>query len=302
MQNKSTRNCATPSHCYSNPCWHLRRTKICLVSSEEDCKFIIAFNPTSSHPNFKVGFKYLLNVDAVFVFRECWNILNQRDWESSPHKIHFESGVRLGVGSFNLVISFGLLISITSINYLSIELVLVSLQFVSLLPQKVLKLLEFIGFNGTWVRYLHTWVSLHERKSFVFVLESAWFIADDLKSSRVRRIVGQLQSIWWFSDCFVLLIGSRSERVVERLRVGQHSPSAMCISSSWISSSNFVRSGPYRRGSSPSQCHPRRSVESKHSSSDSPNLILSGSLVHLLSVFGDFFPRKRIPTACNGFF
>jgi len=56
-------------------------------------------------------------------YKECWNILNQREWENDEHKVNFESGVRLGVGSFNLLIS--------------------------LLPQRILKLLEFIGFTGT---------------------------------------------------------------------------------------------------------------------------------------------------------
>jgi len=56
-------------------------------------------------------------------YKECWNMLSQRQWANDHHKVHFESGVRLGVGSFNLLIS--------------------------LLPQRILKLLEFIGFTGT---------------------------------------------------------------------------------------------------------------------------------------------------------
>lgn len=54
--------------------------------------------------------------------RECNNILNQRHWQNDSSKIHFESGVRMGMGTFNLMIS--------------------------LLPGRVIKLLEFIGFSG----------------------------------------------------------------------------------------------------------------------------------------------------------
>ncbi|XP_046644952.1 tetratricopeptide repeat protein 39B-like isoform X2 [Daphnia pulicaria] len=56
-------------------------------------------------------------------YKECWNMLNHRKWTDDHYKVHFESGVRLGAGSFNLMIS--------------------------LLPQRVLKLLEFIGFSGS---------------------------------------------------------------------------------------------------------------------------------------------------------
>ncbi|CAL4075397.1 unnamed protein product, partial [Meganyctiphanes norvegica] len=55
-------------------------------------------------------------------YKECWYILEGRDWSNDPDKKHFESGVRMGVGTFNLMISQ--------------------------MPQKVLKLLEFVGFSG----------------------------------------------------------------------------------------------------------------------------------------------------------
>lgn len=58
-------------------------------------------------------------------FRECWNALNQRDWANSAFRQDFESGVRLGAGGFNLMIS--------------------------LLPARIMKLLEFIGFAGNRV-------------------------------------------------------------------------------------------------------------------------------------------------------
>ncbi|XP_058834912.1 tetratricopeptide repeat protein 39B-like isoform X1 [Topomyia yanbarensis] len=56
------------------------------------------------------------------MYKECNNILTQRNWKSESSKVHFESGVRMGLGTFNLMIS--------------------------LLPGRVIKLLEFIGFSG----------------------------------------------------------------------------------------------------------------------------------------------------------
>lgn len=55
-------------------------------------------------------------------YKECAVILSQRTWKSESSKSHFDSGVRMGMGTFNLMIS--------------------------LLPARVIKLLEFIGFSG----------------------------------------------------------------------------------------------------------------------------------------------------------
>lgn len=55
-------------------------------------------------------------------YKECANILAQRTWNSENSRAHFESGVRMGMGTFNLMIS--------------------------LLPACVIKVLEFIGFSG----------------------------------------------------------------------------------------------------------------------------------------------------------
>ncbi|VDP69314.1 unnamed protein product [Echinostoma caproni] len=55
-------------------------------------------------------------------YRICWRILKHREWSDGLSKSTFESGVRLGVGAFNMMIS--------------------------LLPKRVLKLLEFVGFSG----------------------------------------------------------------------------------------------------------------------------------------------------------
>ena len=62
--------------------------------------------------------------------RTCWEILEQRSWseKDDQFKSHFEGGVQLGVGTFNLVMS--------------------------LLPPRITKLLQFIGFTGSRVRII----------------------------------------------------------------------------------------------------------------------------------------------------
>ncbi|KAJ8665419.1 hypothetical protein QAD02_007081 [Eretmocerus hayati] len=67
--------------------------------------------------------KASLKIRTCFLsYKECLHILNTRKWESEAHRIHFESGVRMGLGTFNLMIS--------------------------LLPARIIKLLEFVGFSG----------------------------------------------------------------------------------------------------------------------------------------------------------
>ncbi|XP_070169153.1 tetratricopeptide repeat protein 39B [Polyergus mexicanus] len=64
-----------------------------------------------------------LKIRTCFLsYKECMTILNNRKWGDNIHKVHFESGVRMGIGTFNLMIS--------------------------LLPARIIKLLEFIGFSG----------------------------------------------------------------------------------------------------------------------------------------------------------
>ncbi|KAF7992091.1 hypothetical protein HCN44_001416 [Aphidius gifuensis] len=64
-----------------------------------------------------------LKIRTCFImYKECLVILKSRKWESETHRVHFESGVKMGIGTFNLMIS--------------------------LLPGRVIKLLEFIGFSG----------------------------------------------------------------------------------------------------------------------------------------------------------
>ncbi|XP_034944737.1 tetratricopeptide repeat protein 39B-like [Chelonus insularis] len=59
---------------------------------------------------------------CYLMYKECLLILKSRKWENETDRVHFESGVRMGIGTFNLMIS--------------------------LLPGRVIKLLEFIGFSG----------------------------------------------------------------------------------------------------------------------------------------------------------
>ncbi|XP_070195662.1 tetratricopeptide repeat protein 39B-like isoform X2 [Littorina saxatilis] len=56
------------------------------------------------------------------IYKECNKMLQKRNWGKDSFKVHFESGVKMGIGTFNLMIS--------------------------LLPSKVMKLLEFVGFSG----------------------------------------------------------------------------------------------------------------------------------------------------------
>lgn len=60
-------------------------------------------------------------------YRDCWSALETKNWDKDgkEHKTDYESGTRLGVGAFNLMIS--------------------------LLPARIMKLLEFIGFSGNRV-------------------------------------------------------------------------------------------------------------------------------------------------------
>ncbi|KAL8600738.1 hypothetical protein ACOMHN_057326 [Nucella lapillus] len=57
------------------------------------------------------------------IYKQCNKMLQKRNWERDSFRIHFESGVRMGIGAFNLMIS--------------------------LLPSKIMKVLEFVGFSGS---------------------------------------------------------------------------------------------------------------------------------------------------------
>ena len=72
-------------------------------------------------------------------FKECCNILQNRKWNNDQHRKDFESGVRLGIGSCHLIFSK--------------------------LPEKITKLLEFIGFNGNQVTGIHELKTVCEEKN-----------------------------------------------------------------------------------------------------------------------------------------
>ncbi|PAA62643.1 hypothetical protein BOX15_Mlig002017g3 [Macrostomum lignano] len=55
-------------------------------------------------------------------YKECWRLLHKRRWLNAELRLHFESGARIGEGAFNLLLS--------------------------LLPPRLLRLLEFVGFSG----------------------------------------------------------------------------------------------------------------------------------------------------------
>lgn len=99
-------------------------------------------------------------------YRDCSNILKKRHWESETSKIHFESGVRMGVGTFNLMIS--------------------------LLPGRVIKLLEFIGFSGNKVRiYSFLFIYFDDQNLRICEILAKWlnrsdsWISNDRNSSSI---------------------------------------------------------------------------------------------------------------------
>lgn len=84
-------------------------------------KSVLTFIEDETLKNLLVGGIKIRN--CFNCYKMCDEILKKRTcWESPESKLHFESGVRMGIGSFNLMIS--------------------------LMPQRVIKLLEFIGFSG----------------------------------------------------------------------------------------------------------------------------------------------------------
>lgn len=84
--------------------------------------------------------------------RDCQNVLNvTQDPAGQPESFkQFEGGVKLGVGSFNLVGSSRLPVQ-ASASCSWFDGVFCLFQMLSLLPQRILRLLEFIGFSGNRV-------------------------------------------------------------------------------------------------------------------------------------------------------
>ncbi|XP_059145816.1 tetratricopeptide repeat protein 39B-like isoform X2 [Physella acuta] len=60
--------------------------------------------------------------ESYKIYKECHKILRNRKVGTDRYKVHFDSGVCMGIGTFNLM--------------------------VSLLPSKIMKLMEFVGFSG----------------------------------------------------------------------------------------------------------------------------------------------------------
>lgn len=84
-------------------------------------KSILTFVEDETLKNLLIGGMKIRN--CFNCYKICAEILKHRkNWESPESNMHFESGVKMGMGTFNLMIS--------------------------LLPQRVIKLLEFIGFSG----------------------------------------------------------------------------------------------------------------------------------------------------------
>ncbi|XP_023217656.1 tetratricopeptide repeat protein 39B-like [Centruroides sculpturatus] len=81
---------------------------------------ILTFLADQSFMNFvKGGLKVRTCYQS---YKECLHILENRNWKNNKHRQHYASGVKMGIGTFNLMIS----------------------QF----PTRILRLLEFIGFSG----------------------------------------------------------------------------------------------------------------------------------------------------------
>ena len=70
-----------------------------------------------------------ISLITFVISRTCWEILDGRNWSEKEDKFksHFEGGVQLGVGTFNLTMS--------------------------LLPPRITKLLQFIGLTGSRVSF-----------------------------------------------------------------------------------------------------------------------------------------------------
>lgn len=94
--------------------------KLCYATCQLVLGLLIALEDQSIYGFINGGLKIRM---AHSSFRECAYIFkNKFNWESSIARMHFESGTRLGVGSFDLIISF--------------------------FPTKLAKLLEYIGFHS----------------------------------------------------------------------------------------------------------------------------------------------------------
>lgn len=94
--------------------------ELCYATSQLVLGLLIALEDQSIYGFINGGLKIRM---AHSSFRECAYIFkNKFNWDSTIARMHFESGTRLGIGSFDLIISF--------------------------FPTKLAKLLEYIGFHS----------------------------------------------------------------------------------------------------------------------------------------------------------
>ena len=106
---------------------------------------IIGNSLLNEKPSLRMNWTLL---HLALISRTCWEILECRNWseKNDKFKSHFEGGVQLGVGTFNLVMS--------------------------LLPPRITKLLQFIGFTGSRVSFLIIErISLHSKIEKMFFNE-----------------------------------------------------------------------------------------------------------------------------------
>lgn len=102
---------------------------------------------------------------VLCAFRELHTVLKSSDYVHGQSHGHFEGGVKLGVGAFNLVsvvvgklqthgIKKGVNVCLTITVW-----VFFNEQMLSLLPTRTLRMLEFVGFSGNKVNSLlsDTW-------------------------------------------------------------------------------------------------------------------------------------------------
>jgi len=67
----------------------------------DDCRFIYLLQLLYYH----ITSSYILHMHIIVIvlFRGCIQIFSKRKWKNLDEKVHFESGVCLGIGTFNLV-------------------------------------------------------------------------------------------------------------------------------------------------------------------------------------------------------
>lgn len=99
---------------------------------------------------------YLFQWDVIFWTRDCQDLSNAvKDLEKQKSSyVHFKGGVNMGIGSFNLVRALKQshpkqrYCCLTNKSVTNQRSFLTFVQMLSLLPSRVLRLMEFLGFSG----------------------------------------------------------------------------------------------------------------------------------------------------------